>query len=90
MNLEPILYVIIPCYNEATVLPITAPMFLSKLDGLILSGKIHKDSRIMFVNSGSTDGTMDVIRSLCEQEKQYIALSLSRNQGQQGADLLRL
>lgn len=88
--MEPILYLVIPCYNEATVLPVTAPMFLSKLDGLILEGKIHKDSRVMFVDGGSTDGTMDVIRSLCEQEKQYIGLSLSRNQGQQGAILAGL
>lgn len=88
--MEPVLYLVIPCYNEATVLPVTAPMFLSKLDSLILDGKIHKDSRILFVNSGSTDGTMDVIRSLCDMETQYIGLSLSRNQGQQGAMLAGL
>lgn len=88
--MKPVLYLVVPCYNEATVLPVTAPMFLNKLDGLILTEKIHKDSRILFINGGSTDGTMDVIRSLCEQEEQFVGLSLSRNQGQQGAMLAGL
>ena len=28
MNKQPILYIVIPCYNEQEVLPITAPLFL--------------------------------------------------------------
>lgn len=86
----PVLYIVIPCYNEETVLPVTAPIFLKKLDALILAGKVHKDSRILFVNGGSTDKTMETIRYLCEMEKQFIGLSLSRNQGQQGAMLAGL
>lgn len=31
---EPILYIVIPCYNEQEVLPITAPMFLQKINDL--------------------------------------------------------
>ena len=48
---------IIPCYNEESVLPITAPMFLQKLEQLEKDGKIHEDSRILFVNDGSKDRT---------------------------------
>ena len=36
----PILYLIIPCYNEQAVLPITAPQFLKKLTDLTVAGKI--------------------------------------------------
>ena len=28
---NPVLYIVIPCYNEEAVLPITAPMFLNKI-----------------------------------------------------------
>ena len=31
---KPILWIVIPCYNEEQVLPITAPMFLEKISGL--------------------------------------------------------
>ena len=37
---NPILYIIIPCYNEEEVLPATAPLFLKKIEYLIASGKI--------------------------------------------------
>lgn len=38
---DPILYIVIPCYNEQEVLPITAPMFLQKLTDLTAAGKIQ-------------------------------------------------
>ncbi len=50
-----ILYIIVPCYNEEAVLPITAPMFLTKINGLAAVGKISPESRVMFVNDGSRD-----------------------------------
>ena len=50
---NPILYIIIPCYNEEEVLPATAPLFLKKIEYLIASGKISNDSKILFVNDGS-------------------------------------
>lgn len=86
----PILYIVIPCYNEETVLPVSAPLFLKKLTVLIEEGKIHDDSRVMFVNSGSKDNTLSVIRELCNNNKYFIGLSLSRNQSQQCAMLAGL
>ena len=38
--MQPILYIVIPCYNEQEVLPITAPMFLQKITDLYIDGKI--------------------------------------------------
>ena len=35
---NPVLYMIIPCYNEEKVLPITAPLFLNKLTDLAAAG----------------------------------------------------
>ncbi len=87
---KPILYIVIPCYNEQEVLPITAPMFLGKLSSLIEKGKISDDSRIMFVNDGSKDGTWDVISALSAENEHYIGISQSRNRGHQNALLAGL
>ena len=51
----PILYIIIPCYNEEKVLPITSGMFLDKIRELVDAQKISDDSRILFVNDGSIE-----------------------------------
>lgn len=53
-----ILYIVIPCYNEEKVLPITCKLFLNKLIELINKGKIAPQSKILFVNDGSNDSTM--------------------------------
>ena len=58
---------IIPCYNEEKVLPITCKMFLEKLYSLINAGKISEESRILFVNDGSKDSTWDIICSLAKK-----------------------
>ena len=62
--MKPKLYVVIPCYNEQEVLPVTAPMFLQKLEELTQKGYITADSRILFVNHGSADNTWQIINSL--------------------------
>ena len=81
----PILYIIIPCYNEQEVLPITAPQFLQKLTELTEQQKISPDSRVLFVNDGSKDSTWDIIRSLARQDPHFLGISQSRNRGHQNA-----
>ena len=87
---KPILYMIIPCYNEESVLPITAPMFLEKLEQLEGNEKIHKDSRILFVNDGSRDRTWEIIKDLSEKDNRYQGIAQSRNRGHQNAVLAGL
>ena len=70
--MTPILYFVIPCYNEEQVLPETSGLFLAKLNSMIDSGKISPESRIMFVNDGSKDGTWNIISSLTEEEKSIL------------------
>ena len=84
------LYIVIPCYNEEAVLTSTAPMFLNKLEGLINSGKISDNSRILFVNDGSRDKTLEILNNLCLSDRHYSAISLSRNTGHQNALLAGL
>ena len=84
------LYIIIPCYNEEKVLPITAPLFLEKLRSLIANGVLSDNSRIMFVNDGSKDSTWEIINSLAKLDPHYIGISQSRNRGHQNAVLAGL
>ena len=84
------LYIVIPCYNEQEVLPITAPLFLEKLNSLIDAGKVSPESRIMFVNDGSKDRTWEIIREFSKADKHYIGISQSRNRGHQNAVLAGL
>ena len=86
----PILWIVIPCYNEQEVLPITAPMFLEKIEQLAGEGLIHKESRILFVNDGSKDRTWEIIRSLSEEDPRYVGIAQSRNRGHQNAVLAGL
>lgn len=81
----PILYIIVPCYNEQQVLKITSAMFREELLLLIKKEKIHPDSRIMFVNDGSKDGTWSIIEQLTQEDKCFIGISQSRNRGHQNA-----
>lgn len=86
----PSLYIIVPCYNEEAVLPITAPMFLNKLFELIQKGKISDASKVLFVNDGSRDATWDIIEKLTAKNPHYAGISQSRNRGHQNAVLAGL
>ncbi len=90
MNQSPILYIVIPCYNEESVLPITSSMFLDKINELVAAGKIADNSRILFVNDGSKDQTWEIIQELAEKDPHYIGICQSRNRGHQNAVLAGL
>ena len=86
----PRLFIVIPCYNEQEVLPITAPLFRDKLQELVQAGKILPDSRVLFVNDGSKDDTWQIIRELTRQDSCFTGITLSRNRGHQNALLAGL
>jgi len=88
--MAPRLFIVIPCYNEQEVLPITAPMFLDKIKSLSAAGKISEDSRVLFVNDGSKDKTWSIIEELAKSDEHYIGISQSRNRGHQAAVLAGL
>ena len=86
----PVLYIIVPCYNEEAVLPITCSLFLNKITELAGKGKISVDSRVLFVNDGSRDKTWQIITDLAGQDKHFLGISQSRNRGHQNAVLAGL
>ena len=89
-NTRPVLWMIIPCYNEEEVLPRTAPLFLDKILELEKDGLISRESRILLVNDGSSDGTWPVIEELAEKDRHFLGIEQSRNRGHQNALLAGL
>ena len=86
----PSLYIVIPCYNEQDVLPITAPMFLEKIESLISQKLCSENSKVLFVNDGSKDDTWNIICGLAKQNPKFKGINLSRNRGHQNALLAGL
>lgn len=86
----PILYIIVPCYNEQEVLPVTSGLFLTELTQLIQRRKISEQSKILFVNDGSSNDTWKIITELSKKDHHYIGISQSRNRGHQNAVLAGL
>ncbi len=89
-NEKPVLYIVIPCYNEEQVLPISSKLFLEKIESLVSKGKISDESRIMFVNDGSKDDTWNLIKEYAKEDEHFIGISQSRNRGHQNAVLAGL
>ena len=87
---KPVLYIVIPCYNEEAVLPLTSGMFLNKINQLADAGKISNDSRVLFVNDGSKDKTWEIICDLARKDEHFIGIAQSRNRGHQAAVLAGL
>jgi len=88
--MQPSLYIVVPCYNEEAVLPITAPLFRKKILQLIADGKVSDESRVLFVNDGSKDRTWELVCAMAEKEEHILGVSLSRNRGHQNAVLAGL
>lgn len=88
--MKPILYIVVPCYNEEEVLPITAGMFVDKINELTKKELISNESKVVFVNDGSKDRTWEIIRKMSEENTEVEGITLSRNRGHQNAVLAGL
>ncbi len=86
----PILYIVVPCYNEQDVLLITSKLFEKKIIDQIDEKKISNKSKVLFVNDGSKDNTWNIIKQLSSSSKYIEGISLSRNRGHQNALLAGL
>ena len=79
------LYVVVPCYNEEEVLPSTAEALLSQLSEMMDSCVISDNSKILFVDDGSSDATWSIILKLSKENEYVEGIKLSHNQGHQNA-----
>lgn len=87
---NPILFIVIPCYNEEAVLPVTAPLFRNQIAIMVDQGLISPSSRILFIDDGSKDSTWNIISSLSGENSVFQGIKLSRNRGHQNALLAGL
>lgn len=90
MRMPPRLAIVVPCYNEEDVLPLTAPLFLDALAKMIEQGLVNGNSAVVFVDDGSTDSTWQVISRLATDNMHYQGLRQSRNRGHQSTVLAGL
>ena len=88
--MNPILYIVVPCYNEEAVLPETARRLREKLEQLMGRGAISPASRVLFVNDGPKDRTWPLICQLHAQSHLMCGIDLTRNRGHQNALLAGL
>lgn len=86
----PSLYIVIPCYNEQEVLPVTAPEFAEQVKKMQEEGLISENSKILFVDDGSKDNTWQIIKELSESNNVFCGIKQSRNRGHQNAVLAGL
>ena len=90
----PELWLVVPCYNEQEVLPLTAHVLAQKLCALMDAGAIASSSHVLLVDDGSSDETLDIIQGLNAHPDAYgveavpglfRGISLAHNAGHQHA-----
>ena len=81
----PVLFIVIPCYNEQEALPITARRLTELTDDMIARRIIAPDSRIVLVDDGSRDGTWKVISDLHAADGRFEGVKLAHNAGHMNA-----
>lgn len=75
--------VIVPCYNEEKALPVFLQEVRSVLDRMAAGGGLAYE--LLFVNDGSADGTLQLLRDAVQQDDRVRYLSFSRNFGKEAA-----
>lgn len=79
--------IVVPCYNESEMLPLSAPRLRELMESMIAGGSISPDSFILFVNDGSRDDTWSIIERLHAESPHCKGLSFAANAGHQNAIL---
>jgi glycosyltransferase involved in cell wall biosynthesis len=82
---EPVLAIVVPCFNEEAILPSSAVALENLLRAMMDDGTVSRQSFILFVDDGSTDATWQIISSLHQRESFLRGLKLAGNAGHQNA-----
>lgn len=90
MNRNDLLYIVVPCFNEEEVLPETHRRLAQKLEDLAAQNLVSAQSKILFVDDGSSDTTWQLIEALAQKDSRVAGAKLSRNRGHQNALLAGL
>lgn len=79
------LCLIVPCYNEEEIITDSAKCLENEVRRLMKNGSIAEESRILFVDDGSSDKTWSVIKKLYDRDSLFMGIRLSHNQGKECA-----
>lgn len=85
----PRLAIVVPCLNEAEVLPLTHTVLQTTVGRCAEEGLCSSDSYILYIDDGSADATWEIIRDFCEGDG-TAGLRLTSNSGHQNAILAGL
>ena len=86
----PVVYLVIPCYNEEKVLPETVKRLTEKLKKMNAAGLADEGSRMLLVDDGSRDATWELISNFSRENKLVAGIKLAHNRGHQNALLAGL
>ena len=82
---RPILYIVVPCFNEQEALPQSHERLLQLVNGMIDQGSIAHESKLLYVDDGSRDDTWHVINRLANECSLVAGVKLACNSGHQNA-----
>lgn len=85
MDASPNLSIVVPCFNEAEVLPETLRRLEALMRKLVSAGRISDASSIFLVDDGSSDQTWPLIMRAVDEGQPVVGVKLSRNRGHQTA-----
>ena len=84
-NKRPILYIVVPCFNEQEALPESHSRLAQLMDEMITAGTVSQDSRLLYVDDGSRDDTWPLISKLASESGRVAGVKLACNSGHQNA-----
>lgn len=82
---KPVVYFVVPCFNEEEIIKSTTDTLVTKLGRLTNDGVISENSKLVYVDDGSTDDTVKFIEELSSEYDNIGYILLSRNEGHQNA-----
>lgn len=82
---NPVLYIVVPCFNEQEVLPSSNEKLLNLMTLMKEQSLVSRDSKLLYVDDGSRDGTWKIISSLASAHRDVAGVKLACNSGHQNA-----
>ena len=79
------LAIVVPCYNEEDMIPITVTKLSEVISSMANEGVIASNSYMLLVNDGSKDQTWPLIKKYCNETKYVCGVNLAGNVGHQNA-----
>ncbi len=87
MESKPILYIVVPCYNEEEVIEWSVGQLDNKLNQLISDDIVNEKSKLLFVNDGSADRTAEMLTAFSKENDKICLINFLKNEGHQSAIL---